>query len=79
MSLRSSALKNQVWYSGRMIRKPRPIEFMLRGYPLSDTLAILGQWDALSDSEKRELGFMDEETTDVSPQLSSLTPSSTFH
>jgi hypothetical protein len=47
-----------------MIRKPRPIEFMLRGYELSDTLRILDNWDALSEEEKRALGFTEAEVSD---------------
>ncbi len=46
---------------GQRLRKPRSIEFMLRGYELSDALVILERWDSLSEQERRDLGFMESE------------------
>ena len=37
--------------------KPRPIEFMLRGYTVAQMRAILDRWDALTESERGDLGF----------------------
>jgi hypothetical protein len=61
------------------VKKPRPIEFMLRGYELADTLAILDRWEALSEDEKRALGFTDAGTVDLEAPESSAAPSSTLH
>ena len=42
-----------------MTDKPRPIEFMFRGYSVPEMLEILARWDNLSDVEKAEIGFID--------------------
>jgi hypothetical protein len=39
------------------MNKPRPIEFMVRGYSVGDMLRILEQWDQMTETEKIELGF----------------------
>jgi hypothetical protein len=40
-------------------KKPRPIEFMVRGFTLAQMYEILGQWNSLTDQELQALGFMD--------------------
>lgn len=40
-----------------MADKPRPVEFMVRGYDLADALAIIERWDDLSIAEREALGF----------------------
>ena len=50
-----------MWEKG----KPRPIEFMIRGYGVPEMMEILARWDQLSEVEKTELGFTD------SPQMQS--------
>jgi len=61
-----------------MRKKPRPIEFMLRGIDVADALAILERWDSLSPEEREALGFKDELGDGEAPQSSSV-PSATFH
>ena len=52
------------------MRKPRPVEFMVRGYTLADALAILERWESLSASEIEALDFtasqLGEETYAIS-------------
>lgn len=43
--------------------KPRPIEFMLRGYSVHDMIEILAHWDQFTEAEKAELGFTDSPRT----------------
>lgn len=43
--------------------KPRPIEFLMRGFDLADALSILDRWDSLSEAERAALGF----TSDSEP------------
>lgn len=42
-----------------MRRKPRPIEFMLRGHDVATALAALAEWESLTDAEVEALGFSD--------------------
>jgi hypothetical protein len=58
--------------------KPRPIEFLVRGYDLADALAILERWDSLTVAELAELGFSSSEDSEASGQLSEH-PFATFH
>jgi hypothetical protein len=37
--------------------KPRPIQFMLRGFSVAQMLEILEAWDTLTEDEIKELGF----------------------
>jgi hypothetical protein len=37
--------------------RPRPIEFMVRGYSVPEMLRILERWDQMTEAEKAELGF----------------------
>lgn len=35
--------------------KPRPIEFLLRGYELAECLELIDRWDHLTDAERRHI------------------------
>jgi len=54
--------------------KPRPIEFMTRGYTVAQMMEILAEWDRLGEDELRELGFMASTQFD---QVSGISPSTT--
>ena len=60
------------------MKKPRPIEFLIRGYDLADALVILERWDSLTSAELAELGFISSEGPEE-PERSYEPPFATFH
>src|SRR5215831_8560703 len=66
LSRQSNQDRLRMWEKDR----PRPIEFMKRGYGVSEMVQILERWATLTDQEKIDLGFIEWASCSQSPATS---------